>query len=253
MVKKEITEIRRNELLRIIIEQGSVRVGEAAKKLNVTPETIRKDIIYLDKHGLAKKSHGGAAAIGEMIEKSFASRKEKNIEEKNEIAFNAIQFVPDKGVIFLDSGSTVLALARLISMKSGLTVITNSIEAANVLAGSDNNVHLTGGELRGVKMSLSGIWTKNALKSVNVDVAFLGTSGFKSFDGPCVESFVEAEVKTAMMERSEKIVILADSTKFETDALVRYAEWIDIDILVTDRKITNEKLQKLVNRVDVVF
>lgn len=254
MVKREITDIRRNELLRIIIEDGSVRVGDVAKRLEVTTETIRKDIIYLDKHGLVRKSHGGAVAVGELIEKPFITRKDMNVEEKNEIALNAIQFLPDSGVVFLDSGSTVLALARLLSMKKGLLIVTNSIEAANVLSGSENNVYLSGGELRGVTMSLSGLWSINAFKSVKADVAFLGTSGFMSFDGPCAESFVEAEVKCAMIANSKKTVVLADSTKFLSDALVKYADWEDIDYLVTDRKIINEKLEGLTDRgVNVIF
>ena len=228
-------------------------MGDIAKRLDVTTETIRKDIIYLDSHGLVRKSHGGAVAVGKLIEKPFTARKDTNIEEKNEIALNALQFVPDEGVVVLDSGSTTLALARLLAMKKGLTIVTNSIEAANVLAGSDNSIHLTGGELRGVTMSLSGHWSHNAFKSIKADVAFLGTSGFKSFDGPCAESFVEAEVKSTIIDNSRKIVVLADSTKFESDALVKYADWIDIDILVTDRKIITEKLRKLANKVDIIF
>ena len=140
MPKREITAKRRNEISRMIITDGSIRVGEVAEKFGVSTETIRKDLIYLDKKGIIKKSHGGAVAASDFFEKPFSKRESENVESKKQIAMLALGLIGDNDVVILDSGSTVLELAKLITLKSGLTIITNSIGAANILADTDNRV-----------------------------------------------------------------------------------------------------------------
>lgn len=252
MPKREITAERRNEISRLIITNGSIRVGDIAKKFGVSTETVRKDLIYLDKLGIIKKSHGGAMASSGIFEKPFSKRANENIDSKREIALLAQQFIPKKGIVILDSGSTVLELAKLITLKSGLTVITNSIGVADALADTDNKVYLVGGEVRGVTMSLSGHWASQAFRSVNADVAFLGSSGIKGKNGPCAESFVEAEVKCNIIENSKKNIVLADSSKFENEALVEYASWEKIDVLVTDSNISKKLLPSIEKQVEVI-
>lgn len=251
-MKQAITAERRNHLSQMIVSTGSIQISNVAKYFGVSTETIRKDLIYLDRQGIVKRSYGGAIANSEFLERPYSKREMEQIEQKNRIASRAIQFIPQKGIIILDSGSTIICLAKLLTLKNDLTIITNSISAANILADSDNNLYLVGGEIRNVTMSLSGYWAVNAIKSIKADISFLGSSGFMSHNGPCSESFVEAEVKRTIVNNSKSRIVLADSTKFLSDALVEYADWKDIDYLITDTGATRESIEKLSGRTKII-
>lgn len=252
IVRKDITAKRRNELSQMILSNGSVHIGEMAAHFGVSTETIRKDLMYLENLGIVRKSYGGAVAANEVIERPFSSRAGEHVEEKNEIARLAQRFLPERGSVFLDAGSTVHAFAKLITLREGLTIYTNSMGAADLLAQTNNTVCLVGGEVRGVTMSLAGFWAVNAIRSVRMDVAFLGTSGFGSYNGPCAEAFVEAEVKRAVVESSRKSIVLADHTKFRSEALVEYTDWKQIDCLVTDAGTTAKEIERLKTMVEVI-
>ncbi|MGI9861502.1 DeoR/GlpR family DNA-binding transcription regulator [Moorella naiadis] len=253
MLPNSLTAERRNKLAQILVAEGSVRIGEVAKMFAVSTETIRKDLIYLEKKGIARKSHGGAVATSEFLERPFASKSLENIEAKNKIAQAAVKLIPENGVIILDSGSTTLSIAKLLSLKKGLTVITNSVSAAQVLAGSEIKLHLTGGEVRGISMALAGLWTINSLSVIKADIAFLGSSGFESHNGPCAESFAEAETKKAMVKSCKKAVVVSDSSKFKSDALIEYATWEEIAILITDAGAPPEKVAELRRMTEVII
>ena len=234
MAANSLTVERRNRLAQILVAEGTVRVGEVAKMFGVSTETIRKDLIYLEEKGIARKSHGGAISTSEFLERPFAAKSLENVEVKNKIAQAALELLPENGVVILDSGTTTLGIARLLTLKHGLTVITNSVSAAQLLSGNDTRLYLTGGEVRGITMALVGLWAVNALAVVKADVTFLGASGFRSRKGPCAESFAEAETKKAMLKSCKKAVVVSDSSKFTTDALIEYAAWDEIDLLITD-------------------
>lgn len=248
-----ITAERRNKLAQIIVSNGSVRIGEIAELFHVTTETIRKDLIYLDNKGIIKKSHGGAIAASEFIERPITSRELENLDLKDRIAQRALEFVIDNGVIIIDAGSTALCLAKLLALRKGLTVITNSFSAANTLIGSPNNVYMTGGEISEITMSTTGLWASNALNMIKADVAFLGSSGFQSHFGPSVKSFADAEVKRNIISNSKKTIVLADSTKFFTNAVVQYVLWDNIDILITDDKAPEEMVIQIQKNTKVII
>jgi DeoR/GlpR family transcriptional regulator of sugar metabolism len=231
---------------------GFLEANDAARQFGVSGETIRKDIIYLEQQGIAKKSYGGAVAVKEFPERPFSKREMEKQEEKQRIAAKAMEFVPQKGIIILDSGSTVFSMAKHLMYQKELTIITSSLSAANLLADSGNRIYVVGGEVRNVTMSLSGYWAINAFKSIKADVAFLGTSGFMSHNGPCAESFIEAEMKKAIVECSRQKIVLADSTKFSSDALVEYEEWGRIDYLLTDKPPDETWLNKNRDQIKII-
>ncbi|MDR1902164.1 MAG: DeoR/GlpR family DNA-binding transcription regulator [Treponema sp.] len=234
-MRQELTEERREKLAQLLIINGFIQATDMARRFNVSTETIRKDIISLEQKGVAKKSHGGAVVIKEFLERPFSRRELEYREEKQRIAARAMDFVPQKGIIILDAGSTVHSMAKHLIYQKDLTIITNSLSVAHFLADSENKIYVVGGEVRNVTMSLVGYWANNAFKSIKADVAFLGTSGFMSHKGPCAESFIEAEMKESIIECSRKKIVLADHSKFVSDALVEYIEWKKIDCLITDQ------------------
>ncbi len=253
MKSEIITAERRNKLAQIIVSNGSARIGEMAKLFGVSTETIRKDLIFLDEKGIIKKSHGGAVTNSEFIERPISSRTLENNEKKNKIAQRALEFVQNNGVIVIDAGSTTLCLAKLLVIKKGLTIITNSLSAANVLAESENSVYIVGGEVSGVTMSSEGLWASNALNMIKADIAFLGTSGFQSHNGPCAKTFADAAIKQEIIKNSKKTCILADSSKFVTNAFVQYALWKDVDYLITDDGVSEEMLQDIRRDIKMVI
>jgi DeoR/GlpR family transcriptional regulator of sugar metabolism len=252
-VNRSLTAERRNKISQILVANGSIRIGEIARMFGVSTETIRKDLIYLDDKGIAKKSHGGAMSTSEFIEQPITARSLENMELKSRIAQSALELIPNNGVVILDSGSTILCLAKLLAIKKHLSIITNSIAAANVLAGSENDTYLTGGEIRGVTMALAGFLTVSSLNMIHADVAFLGTSGFASHNGPCAESFIEADVKRVMLKNCNKSIVLGDSTKFKSTALVEYASWKDIGFFITDDNASKDDLAKVGSMTEVIL
>ncbi|MEM1486377.1 DeoR/GlpR family DNA-binding transcription regulator [Oscillospiraceae bacterium PP1C4] len=249
-----LTADRRNKLAQILVSEGSVKIGKLAEMFSVSTETIRKDLIYLENEGIAKKSHGGAIASSELLERPLSARALENVDAKMKIAQSAIELIPDKGVIILDSGSTTYHIAKLLTIKKGITVITNSISIAQVLSGSDNITYTLGGEMRGSSMALVGLWTLNALSLVKADIAFLGTDGFFSRKGPCTASFDEAQVKKAMIHSSKKSVVVCDGEKFLTEPLIQFCDWKEIDCLITDADAPENELKELCSytRVKIV-
>lgn len=250
---KLITAERRNKIAEMIISNGSIKVGELAKAFDVSTETIRKDLIFLDKKGIVKKSHGGALSSLEFIEKPLEDRNMENYEAKLAIANEALSFIKDNSVIFIDAGSTALCLAKLLYLKKGLTIITNSVSALNVLANSKNIVHMSGGQLNNTTMALEGFGASNFLSKIKVDIAFLGSSGFKGHNGPTSIDFSDAEVKSIMIKNAKQTVVLADSKKAYSTAMVEYALWKNIDFLITDDKINLNDAKEIQKQVSLII
>ena len=244
---------RRAKLKEMLLTSGSINSGAASTMFSVSKETIRKDLLVLEKQGFAKKGYGGAVASTNYIETPFDLRNDENVDIKIAIAKRAMDFIPEKSVILLDAGSTTLLLAKQLLEREGLTVITNSMSVCNVLSSSKNYVYITGGQVKGITMSLVGLWANSCLETINIDTAFLGTSGFQNFSGPSAESFQEAEMKKKILERSNVSIVLSDSSKCNTNALAQYARWSEIDFLIMNKSEEKEKLQQIQQETNVVL
>ncbi len=242
---------RRNKMMELIKTQGSLRVAEAAKMFCVTKETIRKDLVLLSDSGLIEKHYGGALPVTETVERPVDARSLENQEDKLNVAKKAVEYI-EGNVIFIDSGSTPFLFAQSIPMPSPISIITNSFKVADSLMHSAESLHFIGGEISPITGSTSGFWATSAIKTLSIDVAFMGTSGFQSHTGPCVKSFSEAEIKMDILKKSAKTIVLADSSKFATNAVVQYADWEDVDVLITDKKAPADVVKKLRKTLEVV-
>lgn len=252
-MKRRFTAERRNQLAQTIITEGHVSVSEASEKFEVSTETIRKDLIYLEKEGIIKKSRGGAMPSAESLEKPLIQKKTEHADIKNKIALKALDFIPCNGHILLDSGTTVLALARLLTLKSGLTVFTNSAAAFNLLADSQNKVFILGGMVRPSSLAVVGSWANEQLSSINVDVAFIGSDGFKNFSGPATASYEESEIKKNMLKASSHNIVLADSSKFDTTTPFQFGTWDQIETLITDDGVNKKYYEDISNSTNILL
>lgn len=233
-MKKRMTAERRNEIARLLLRDGNLKASELSELFAVSTETIRKDLIYLEQQGIAQKSYGGAIASNELLERPFASKNTEHMDKKSAIAGKALELIPPNGFILLDAGSTSYALAKLLTLRDDLTIFTNSIAHLNLLSDSPSQLFAIGGRVRGSSKGIVGSWAIQALKSLHIDVAFLGTDGFCSLDGPSTASYEELEFKRTILSCTSRTVVLADDSKFQSNCLFQICKWEDTYALVTN-------------------
>lgn len=228
---------RHEEILKMIKNNRYVKVSELSKIFDVSEETVRRDLDKLQSSGLLRKLHGGAAPVdAPKVEnvKPIIERIEQNLSEKRVIANLAYEMIENKDTIILDSGSTTFQLAKILDKKV-LTVITNDINIAYTLSTKQNiRLIITGGTLTQKSFAMVGPECEKYLKNLNVKKLFLATSGIKPDQGLTASNSLDAAVKRTMIEASEKVICLADSSKFGKAALITFALFSDIDTLITD-------------------
>ena len=240
-----LTQDRRDYIEKKLNTEGSVKASELAEFFSVTSETIRKDFIYLEQKGVAKKTYGGAVSSKTAYEPSFIEKSVKNLEEKNRIASKALERIENGMSLIIDGGSTAFALARLLAIKKDLTVFTVGLKAAQILDEYGITTYLLGGMIRHNSNTIVGGWALRNLAEIRVDIAVLGTSGFFDRQGPCVENFHEADLKRAMIQAGNRVIVLGDAEKAATQAVIEFAKWQEIDEFITDRRMDAQLLDTI--------
>lgn len=244
---------RRQFIEKKLLLEGKIKVSELSEFFNVSSETIRKDLLYLEEKGIAKKGYGGAVVANSLIEPNIKEKQSKFIDEKKEIAKKALEYISDGMIVLLDAGSTVYTFAKMLALKNNITVFTNNPKAAQIVDDYKIDTYLLGGRIRNNSNAIVGGWALRALSEIKADVAILGTSGFNDRQGPCVENFEEAEIKQAMIKSANKTIVLGDSSKAKTYSMIEYAKWRDIDIFVTNDEIDKETKDKISDKVELVL
>ncbi|WP_298462970.1 DeoR/GlpR family DNA-binding transcription regulator [uncultured Mitsuokella sp.] len=252
---KPIAAERQQQILDVLKHQHSVKIIELAEMFQVSKETIRRDLNALEEKGCLQKSYGGAIAAPkyEFDTVSLESRMHKDQDVKMKLCQKALEFLPEKAVIFVDTGSTMHCLAELLSTRTGYTILTNSLDAANVLITSKNRTVLTGGQLNPETMATDGFQTVEFLNKVKVDIAFLGTNGFEQHQGPSGTDFLDIQTKQAIIKNSKETIVISDSRKATYSALIQYATWRDIDHFITDSSLPERFQTSLAELTDVVL
>jgi DeoR family transcriptional regulator, fructose operon transcriptional repressor len=228
------------ERLQLIVNraraQGRVDVAALAAELEVTPETVRRDLTSLERQGLLRRVHGGAIPVERLgFEPAVGQRAERFQEEKERIAKAALAELPPEGAILLDSGTTTARIAEVLPLDRELTVVTNSLPIALTLSVRPNvQVLVTGGRVRSRTLAGVGDWATSALSSVRVDIAFLGANGVSVAHGLTTPDQSEAAAKRAMIRAARRAVVVADHSKLGTDYFARFGELTDVDTLITD-------------------
>lgn len=215
---------------------GRVEVAAVAAELEVSTETIRRDLSFLESSGVLRRVHGGAVPVERLaVERGLADRDRANTDEKDRIAKAALAELPAEGSILIDAGTTTARFAAALPHDRRLTVVTSSLPIAVSLSSRPNlAVHVLGGRLRGRTLAAVDDWALSALRQLTVDVAFLGTNGISAVDGLTTPDLSEAAVKRAMCGAARRVVALADRSKLGATHFARFAEIRDIDALVTD-------------------
>ena len=240
----------------VILEEarrtGAVRVSDLVTRLGVSDMTVRRDLDVLAGRGLVEKVYGGATSVvGKSTdEPGFEAKSVRQRAQKEAIAELAATLVRPGTAIGLSAGTTTWTLARALDAIPGLTIVTNSIQVADVLRGStqpDRTVVLTGG-VRTPSDALVGPVAVHSLRSLHLDAVFLGVHGMAEGPGFTTPNLTESETDRALVEAGRKLVVLADHTKWGTVGISTIADLDEADVVVTDDGIPGEAKEILAER-----
>ncbi|HCT14257.1 MAG TPA: DeoR/GlpR transcriptional regulator [Corynebacterium nuruki] len=232
-----------------ILARGSVSVADLADLVDVSPETIRRDLGVLEREHRVRRVHGGAVPYSRRSddENSVEVRLRRDRAGKTRIAAAAARYLPpDGGSVIVDAGTTTALLADHVTDHPDLSVVTNSLLFAQRLAAADHaRLRIVGGRIRGVTQSVVGADAVADLTRLRADVAFLGTNGVTPGFGFSTPDPAEGQTKAAMVHAAHTTVVLADASKLGEELLYRFADVRDIDVLITDASPDHPVLREL--------
>jgi DeoR family fructose operon transcriptional repressor len=244
--QKALAPQRWDNLRALIRDRGVIRIEDLCRQLKVSPATVRRDLDQLEQSGAIRRVHGGAVSVeSRMDEPVFADKTSLAAREKRRIAEAALAFVEPGDTLYLDGGSTVLELARLLRDRTNLTVVTNSLHAAHELSGRGPRLIVIGGELRRLSQTMVGPLTRLVLHELHLDKAFMGTIGFTLKEGLTTTDPGEAFTKELVMGQARQVIVLADSSKAGKISFARAGHWNKVHALITDPQLDRNFAKEL--------
>lgn len=231
--------IERRDLVNAYIqEKGEVQLRELEEIFkDVSSMTLRRDLAYLEKKGEIIRVRGGAKSIAYVSgikEEHYSRRADANIEAKMKIAQKALKYVESGRSIFLDSGTTIMCLAQILPEEK-LSIITSGPNIAiEIIKKQHVSVTLIGGQLSRDTISLSGPHSIDFIRDINIDIAFMATSGFSLESGFTSGNYNECELKKAVIRKARRVILLMDSSKVDRNMPFTFAYLRDIDRLISE-------------------
>ena len=255
MKSKELAPQRHRRILRMLRTTGMVKVDDLCAELLASPATIRRDLTRLEVDGYLQRVHGGAVLAAGNVqagnEMNFDEKVETLLAEKRKIAERAASYIEKEDAIYLDGGSTVLELAKLIKHDKSLVVVTNSLTAAVELSNSEGpRVILTGGDLRLKSRTMVGALSRSLIDGVHLDKAFMGTIGITS-KGLNTTDPSEAFTKELAVEAATQVYLLADHTKFGKTSFVSTNNLDKFDLCITDSGLSEEAKEEYAHELGI--
>lgn len=230
-----VLSIRKSQILELAQESGRVSVEDLASRFGVTLQTIRRDLSELADEGMLDRVHGGAVIPPGVANIGYAERRSINREAKAAIARMCAAEIPDNSSVLLNIGTSTEAVAVELLGHSNLTVVTNNMTVANILAANPScQIIVAGGVLRHSDGGLVGDLTTQAIEQFKVDRAIIGTSALDP-DGDLMDFDIqEVRVSRLIIQRSRQVFLVTDQSKLTRSAPVRIASLRDVDAIFTD-------------------
>ncbi len=227
---------RQAEMMTLAREVGRLSVDELASRFAVTPQTIRRDLNELCDRSVLTRVHGGAIIASSVENLAYEARKLVAGEQKRLIGQAAAALIPDNSSLFINLGTTTEEVARALSGRTGLLVVTNNINVATELYRNRSiDVVVAGGDIRPSDGGIVGHMAVELIRHYRVDLAVIGTSAIDEAGALLDYDVREVQVSRAIMENARKVMLVADASKFARRAPVRVASLAEIDLMVTDR------------------
>jgi DeoR family fructose operon transcriptional repressor len=232
---------RRAFIMDMVRNTGFCSAVELSRELGVSEMTVRRDIQRLAKEGLARAVHGGVSAATTLLGPvDFRLRSAQRLTAKQAIARRALALLAPNSVVAFDAGTTTLEVARMMPPDLRITVVTHSLPVISVLGARDNLEILSlGGALHAETQAFAGPITLQALSNIRVHTLLLGATSVRDGAMWCTNTF-DAATKQTLIAAADRVVLLADSAKFDITAVMKVADLSDIDMVVTDSQLTNE-------------
>ncbi len=238
----ELSE-RERIILNKLSDDGSVMVADLARDIGLSEVTIRNDLKNLELKGWLNRIRGGAAP---SMHQEILERQKVHIEEKNAIARAAAELVRDGDVIMIEAGTTTALIAKHLTGKRDVHVVTNSTLVFSYARMNPNlQITMTGGEFRRSTESMVGPIALQTLGRLNVRIAFVGTDGFTLERGITTHIMEGAEIVKTMKNHSKTTILVADSSKYGKIGFSGVLPLSDMDMILTDAGLTDEALRDL--------
>ncbi|EBY0371298.1 DeoR family transcriptional regulator [Salmonella enterica] len=252
------TSERREQIIQRLRQQGSVQVNDLSTLFGVSTVTIRNDLAFLEKQGIAVRAYGGALICDSNnsgIEPSVEDKSSLNTALKRSIARAAVELIKPGHRVILDSGTTTYEIARLMRNHTDVIAMTNGMNVANALLEAEGvELLMTGGHLRRQSLSFYGDQAEQSLQNYHFDMLFLGVDSIDLERGISTHNEDEARLNRRMCEVAERIVVVTDSSKFEHSSLHKIVDTQRIDMIIVDEGIPVESLEGLrKSGIDVIL
>ena len=228
---------RQSKIANIIRQRNHITVNELAGLLNISRETIRRDLSELTRKGKVQKFHGGASLPTTIGEGFFRDRMGENVTQKVEVAARAVQLISPGETVLIDTGSTSVFFAEKLAELANLTVVTNSSEIARILSHShmQSGVFLLGGQYNSDNLQTVGNFAISQVKLFRAHHAILTIGALDAITGVMDFSIDEAQLAQAMIAQADRLTIIADSSKFNRIASFKVCNLAQITNLVCDK------------------
>ena len=228
---------RQNEILASVKSRGACSIVELAQQLEVSDETIRRNIKPLVREGLIEKVHGGIVLSQKQEpEQPFEKRMNERVEAKKKISSLVAGIIKNGDSIMLDTGSTTAYVARALGEHRNLSVVTNCTEIARTLAReASNRVHLCGGALRADDWATFGSAAIDFVRQFHVNYAILSIGGVTDNGAFMDYHLEEAEFSRAVIAQAKKTIVVADHSKFGNSNFIKVCDFDQVDMVVVDR------------------
>jgi len=246
---KRSTSERREQIIQRLRQQGSVQVNDLSALFGVSTVTIRNDLAFLEKQGIAVRAYGGALICEPgmfTVEPSVEDKSSLNTAIKRSIARAASALIKPGHRIILDSGTTTYEIARMLRQHTDIIAMTNGMNVANALLEAEGiELLMTGGHLRRQSQSFYGDQAEQALQNYHFDMLFLGVDAIDLERGVSTHNEDEARLNRRMCEVAEQIIVVTDSSKFSRSSLHKIIDTQRIDMIIVDDGISAESLEGL--------
>ena len=242
------TSERREQIIQRLRQQGSVQVNDLSGLFGVSTVTIRDDLAFLEKQGIAVRAYGGALICDSNTpgaEPSVEDKSSLNTAVKRSIAKAAVELIKPGHRVILDSGTTTYEIARLMRQHSDVIAMTNGMNVANALLEADGvELLMTGGHLRRQSQSFYGDQAEQSLQNYHFDMLFLGVDAIDLERGVSTHNEDEARLNRRMCEVAERIIVVTDSSKFNRSSLHKIIDTQRIHTIIVDEGIPEESLKE---------
>jgi len=227
---------RYQKILDLLRKQRRMDVHSLTEKLGISPATLRRDLSYLDRTDQVLRVHGGVMIPeGTPDEASLHQKSVSAAKAKRRIAERVAEQIPVGATVFIDGGTTCLGAGILLRQRADLTIITNSLPLIAGYERFEAKLIVLGGELRVVSGALVGALAIDALFQLRADIALIGASGLHTTDGASTTELLETDIKREWIRRAKHAFLLADATKWQQNAAIRFADWNEFSGFFTDK------------------